>query len=93
MIVKSSVHRADDKAGERGPKRPRRRGERSAEESESPRRRSGGEGGNGRREVAPEFRDIPSWEEAIASLAIKSPGADHAVRSSSRRRGSRRRRS
>jgi hypothetical protein len=39
--------------------------------------------------VAPEFRDIPTWEEAIACLSLRTPTEDHARRTENRGRGSR----
>ena len=72
---------------EERPRRSRGYANRSDNEEESRDRSSRRE-----REVTPDFRDIPSWEEAIASLSLKSPGVDHADRRGPRGRSSRRRR-
>ena len=39
--------------------------------------------------VAPEFADIPTWEEAIGALSLRTPTEDHARRTESRGRGGR----
>ena len=77
----------DDQLDADRSRRSRSDAKRSDTEQESPRRTSRRERG-----AASEFRKIPSWEEVIAALSIKSPGTDHADRRSSRGRGSRRRR-
>jgi len=47
----------------------------------------------GEQQVTPEFRNVPSWQEAIACLALRSPGSDHADRRGPRGQNQRRRRS
>jgi hypothetical protein len=37
-------------------------------------------------QVAPEFRDIPTWEEAIGCLSLRTPTEDHARRTENRYR-------
>jgi hypothetical protein len=39
--------------------------------------------------VAPEFADIPTWEEAIGALSLRTPTEDHARRTENRGRGGR----
>jgi hypothetical protein len=38
--------------------------------------------------VAPEYRDIPTWEEAIGCLSLRTPSEDHARRTENRYRRS-----
>jgi hypothetical protein len=38
--------------------------------------------------VAPEYRDVPTWEEAIGCLSLRTPSEDHARRTENRYRRS-----
>ena len=72
--------RRDDERG------PRRRRERSAEDRESGREPREDRRGGGPAPVAPEYQDIPTWEQAIGCLSLRTPTEDHARRTENRYR-------
>ncbi len=83
---------ARDSQPEREPRPAREpRPEREARPTREPRPASASNEGDSRRGprppiVAAEFQDIPTWEEAIGSLAIRTPSEEHARRAESRGR-------
>ena len=83
---------ARDSQQEREPRPAREpRPEREARPSREPRPASAGDEVETRRGprpplVAAEFQDIPTWEEAIGSLALRTPSEEHARRAESRGR-------
>ncbi|MFN5908243.1 MAG: hypothetical protein ACK5A3_19515, partial [Planctomyces sp.] len=75
---------ADDHTDDvREPRRRRQRGPEDREQSREPRedRR-----GSGPPPVAPEYQDIPTWEDAIGCLSLRTPTEDHARRTENRYR-------
>ena len=65
---------------------PRRRRERGGESREAAREPREDRRGGAALPVAPEYQDIPTWEDAIGCLSLRTPTEDHARRTENRYR-------